>query len=571
MTSISSGKPTALVHPALLQLLKFQARARLSRLFSGFGTPRRFVLSCVGLFLAAIWLGNVAVSIVMREATDPSRFRDLVALGFVAYALWHVVRNAVWRPEAGVHWTSAELEFVGGAPLSQRELLGYRFASIVTAATLKAFLISLLMLPDVHFWPIAFVGMMLALMMLDLIRMSVEITFHGVSARKYGWIWASVLTLAGGALISSLVSTVSVTGLMANRAAPVAVTLLTHCFQAAVALRETLPGRIVEAPFHPFVAVVTAKSMLGSVWIWLGVAAAMVCGMVGVVLWLKRIFDQSILDAERRSWKTGDANEDSSRVAREVRQPLPRIPRCGGVFTVAWRQVITVRNHWASLTVAVAPLAILSILPLADIDEPLKCFINVVGGLVFFAFIMLPSVFKLDFRRDLDHMLLLKMLPLSASSVVIGQLLVPVALATIFQITVLVGTALYMPIPVMTLVGTCLTLLPINMLVFALDNLIFVLYPYRAQQEGLEVFIRAVLILTGKGLLFAGALIFVITWSSMAQWTGARLNGLGPGLVAWQTIFAAGIFAICLVSSVVTTRLLVHAFRRFDPGQDVPA
>ena len=109
------------------------------------------------------------------------------------------------------------------------------------------------------------------------------------------------------------------------------------------------------------------------------------------------------------------------------------------------------------------------------------------------------------------------------------------------------------------------------MLVFALDNLIFVLYPYRAQQEGLEVFIRAVLILTGKGLLFAGALIFVITWSSMAQWTGARLNGLGPGLVAWQTIFAAGIFAICLVSSVVTTRLLVHAFRRFDPGQDVPA
>ena len=41
-----------------------------------------------------------------------------------------------------------------------------------------------------------------------------------------------------------------------------------------------------------------------------------------------------------------------------------------------------------------------------------------------------------------------------------------------------------------------------NVLVFALDNLIFLLYPYRMQQEGMEIFLRTMLTFTGKGLLF---------------------------------------------------------------------
>ena len=48
--------------------------------------------------------------------------------------------------------------------------------------------------------------------------------------------------------------------------------------------------------------------------------------------------------------------------------------------------------------------------------------------------------------------------------------------------------------------------IPLNALVFALDNLIYLLYPYRIQQEGLEIFLRTMLTFTGKGLLFALAM-----------------------------------------------------------------
>ena len=48
-----------------------------------------------------------------------------------------------------------------------------------------------------------------------------------------------------------------------------------------------------------------------------------------------------------------------------------------------------------------------------------------------------------------------------------------------------------------------LVMMPLNVLVFGLDNLIYLLYPYRLQQEGLEIFVRTMLTFTGKGLLFA--------------------------------------------------------------------
>ena len=40
-----------------------------------------------------------------------------------------------------------------------------------------------------------------------------------------------------------------------------------------------------------------------------------------------------------------------------------------------------------------------------------------------------------------------------------------------------------------------------NVLIFALDNIIFLLYPYRVQQEGLEIFLRTMLTFTGKGII----------------------------------------------------------------------
>ena len=163
------------------------------------------------------------------------------------------------------------------------------------------------------------------------------------------------------------------------------------------------------------------------------------------------------------------------------------------------------------------------------------------------------------------------MLPLRPLAVVAGQIAVPVVLATCFQFLVLILTTVFRPIPPTLVLAVVGVLLPMNVLVFALDNLIFLWYPFRSQREGIEVFIRAVLTLTFKGLLFAGVFVIVMGWSMLARYLADVFPT--PVLLGhdWRATYLLGLWLIAVVSAVMTTWLLVDAFQRFDPGQDVPA
>ena len=71
-----SNVTTNILHPALAQLLRHQASARLGRICRGFSTPRRLVLSCLGLLLALIWLSNAALTVFLRQPSDPAARRN---------------------------------------------------------------------------------------------------------------------------------------------------------------------------------------------------------------------------------------------------------------------------------------------------------------------------------------------------------------------------------------------------------------------------------------------------------------------------------------------------------------
>jgi hypothetical protein len=101
-------------------------------------------------------------------------------------------------------------------------------------------------------------------------------------------------------------------------------------------------------------------------------------------------------------------------------------------------------------------------------------------------------------------------------------------------------------------------MVPVNVLVFALDNLIYLLYPYRIQQEGLEIFLRTMLTFTGKGLLFALGLVAVSAWGFVAAQLQAKTLFLG-GMVAGPSLCAA-----------LTLYFLCRTYRRLDPVEDVP-
>jgi hypothetical protein len=215
--------------------------------------------------------------------------------------------------------------------------------------------------------------------------------------------------------------------------------------------------------------------------------------------------------------------------------------------------------------VALAVPGVLSCLPwLAGADASATLW-NVTGGLAFYSFLLLPSALRFDFRRELDRMVLLKSLPLRPSAVVLGQLLTPVFIAGLLQALVLAATAIAFPVPPHSVLTAVLMLLLADVLIFALDNLIYLWFPHRLNQEGIVIFLRTTLTFTAKGLFFALALAVVFAWALVSTWAAKSFG------VRNELVFAVGLLTLFVASSAALIALLVRAYDRFDPSQDVPA
>jgi hypothetical protein len=234
------------------------------------------------------------------------------------------------------------------------------------------------------------------------------------------------------------------------------------------------------------------------------------------------------------------------------------MPRWGGTGALAWRQLLGARRHWGSLLTAMIAPAVLASAPCFVIGDAHVALLATAGTLAFYTFLLLPTALRFDFRRDLDRLATLKGLPVTPSAAVIGQTLAPVVIASVFQCGVLAFVLVVRSLPLYLLPAALVVMIPVNILVFALDNLIYLLYPYRVQQEGLEIFLRTMLTFTGKGLLFALGLLAVSAWGLVA----AALNA--------HALFLGGIVAGPAMCAAIVLYGLSRTYRRLDPVEDVP-
>ena len=110
-------------------------------------------------------------------------------------------------------------------------------------------------------------------------------------------------------------------------------------------------------------------------------------------------------------------------------------------------------------------------------------------------------------------------------------------------------------------------LIPFNVLNFALENYLFMLSPYRRNEEGVMVFVRTILTFTAKGIMFAIAFAITITWGILSlQW----VNALGLGAWAGPALFAVGIWLLVGAAAWVFATLLTRRIASFDVSIDSP-
>lgn len=566
---------TALFHPATVQLLRLQSRGRSRRMWARFCQPRRLILSAIACALAVFWLGNAAMTIWLRESASPETLRALLSLGLIMYVGWHFTKAAFFRPESPFDWMPAERDVLLAMPLRPRDLVAYQLASVTVTTILKAGLFTILLLPDLRCLPLGLAGLVLVMMALEILRLAIEIATWGMGRLAFQAYRATVLAV-----------------LLATGFAAIVVFLRSDILSGQINVGEGLRQRLLDIlvqlndsvflyvaiPFQPFLDLILANALTAAK-AWLAaLALATVAGLAASVIGLYTATARCVAKRERHVYDANSVGRDAGSTRNAVRptlspeckRPLQRIPRFGGAGALAWRQLVGARRHWGSLLTAMIAPAVLAVIPCFIVADSHMAFLATAGALAFYTFLLLPTALRFDFRRDLDRLATLKGLPITPTVAAIGQTLAPVLIATFFQSGVLALASISRSVPPHHVLMALLLIIPLNVLVFALDNLIYLLYPYRMQQEGLEIFLRTMLTFTGKGLLFTAGLVALSGWvlsaTTLAErcsdWTSITINAAAVclgGMIAGPSLLAALVlYGLC------------RAYRNIDPIEDVP-
>jgi hypothetical protein len=177
--------------------------------------------------------------------------------------------------------------------------------------------------------------------------------------------------------------------------------------------------------------------------------------------------------------------------------------------------------------------------------------------------VFLTPMVLCDFRGDVDRMEVLKSLPIRPTWLAVGQLLAPSLVVVAVQALiaavgmVILGRfdALLASVPVLAL--------PVNFVIFGIENLLYLLFPMRmvAVSPGdFQTAGRNMLNFFAKFLCLGPIMVFALLVGLLI---GLPTENVAAGLAgAWIVVLGGGIGIVPLV---------VLAFKRFDVARDTPA
>ena len=549
------------MNPAIVTLLKSHFASRMRRVARGFSSPRRILLSVMVLVLACVWIGQTVASMLFRESFNPESFHQWVTLPLMMYFGWHIVRVAWNRPDDAIEWSPEEEALIVGGPFTRFEVLLYRFAVIFTATVPKALLTTLVLWPDLT-WS-GPIGLVLSLVLLELFRLVMDLGTNCLSRRAY---WAFRVTVIAAIGLAALAGyqrgTEALSGIDGGSSATVP--LMQQASMIAESIRNTPLVAFLETPFRMAADVVTGQGVQELLLAKIAGMCALLLGQAWLILRLHEHVENVIRHRDFNLFtKYQDRTAEPVQTIGQVIR-LPFVPTIGVIGPLLWRQFKRAKRYSGGLLVSMGIPAILASVPLFALPHPEVAFVAVVCGVLFYTFVLLPEAIKFDFRLDSDHLCQLKMLPMTSTNVVLGQLATPVVLACLFQFAVILFAGLFRAVSPALIVGAMCVTLPLTVVFVALDNLVFLLYPHRPTQEGFEAFLRTILKFTGKSLLLVLAGAFLVMWAPIAAATAARM----PFAMTTAMVFYGGLSIGIALLAAVSVKCVIRAYDRFDVSLD---
>jgi hypothetical protein len=236
--------------------------------------------------------------------------------------------------------------------------------------------------------------------------------------------------------------------------------------------------------------------------------------------------------------------------ATRWRMPMPA--RWRGAGPIAWRQLIAAMRGSRGIIYFVLIAGGIMGFSLGSVPDLSLSRLSY-GLLPMMAVTLLPQMLRFDFRGDFDSFDMLKTLPISPAAVAVGELIAPTVFATILELPCVLAIGFFGG-ELETALILCVFMPVMNLLIFAIENLIFLWYPQRfvntAELSGMG---RRMLVTMAK-------IIAILTVAGASGLAGVAAYGLTMQMwiamtVSWLVMTAFAVMSIPLVA---------RAFDRLD-------
>ncbi|MFA6240186.1 MAG: putative ABC exporter domain-containing protein [Candidatus Hydrogenedentales bacterium] len=541
----------AVMHPALWKLSRLRLTAMRRRMFRGVKTPRGAIFFVVGIIMLVLWLGpSIAMSLTMPK--NPNDLELLHSLAPMAILGMCILSLATSAGERAIYFSPGEVDFLFAGPFGRRELLIYKILGGMAGVVFSSAIFSIFFARLAASWHAAYIGMFLSILFVQQFTMAFVLVGQTMAEHAYTR-FRKVFLYGIGALVAVAVGQVITMRSSGNM------------FEVLQRAHESSYLKYVLLPLEPFARTMTAAGPV-ELALWAAASFAIDLALFIFVIRLDAEYreaavhvSQKMYDRLRRAQRSGMAQSAKATVKRRV----PQLPFLFGAGPVAWRQTVNLMRNSRSVVVFMLFMGIAVAVPMSGKGDSHNQVWTLVGGLMAWLTIFLSTMLRYDFRSDIEQMDWLKMMPLRASAIVVGQLIVPVVLCSFLQIGMIAGAVAYAGRPGVLLFAI-LFAPPLNTLLIGVDNILFLLFPTR-----LAAFSPGDIQLFGRQLLF---MLLKMLLVAAACGVAALLGGAAYLLLgASTTAFVAVTWIILMAFCIAMIPLAAWVFRRFDVSLDTPA
>lgn len=555
-----------LLEKPLQQLLSLQARGKMRRTLQKLSSPRRAIPTILVGILLGLYAIKVYIAVAYYESPTSIPIEGLAPIGMLYILLLKLLGVCVDRNKTGAGYRHEELHHLVGGPFPLEQVRLFRVTGHAVSIFFTSLFAAVFFAFHVKSLLAAVAGAYLAMLFTYLVYTVIAVVAFQISEKSYTRMRSIGCGLAG-AMVAWLLYRVSLQGVSNLR--------FLQAFGDEAIQFSKLPGiAILMSPFFVFTKVIVAESF-GSWLSWMVPSLLLNYAALQVLLFVEVWVERRAQQRERLDFRRNQGTHKPPNQASGLGlgRSVGVVPWFGGAGPIIWRQLKAVLRLRGGLYWLLIPLASAFAAGAYLAYDSAEGAFQTVAVVVVMTSVFLPGLLPFDFRGDLAGLPALKMMPIKPLAVVSGQLLVPVIMLTAFQFVSLSTILLHDASQWHVVLWTVLFLVPTNIVILALENLVFLLYPYKVAEFDMQATVRRVVMLMAKFcVVFLAVLVGLLAGFGVLGLKMAVQDTVVGSVLAhtWQPILVCielfALFSIAL--SVVWTTCL--AYRRFDLSEDLP-